>query len=86
MTTKYKSLTSRSSIHPRLSEAIRGRQSITGSKHTPFIIYGKGSHYPTNTIVQKNISNKSDIYRKHMRNNEIYMFQYEAIRCNINFL
>ncbi|RWW63702.1 hypothetical protein BHE74_00029093, partial [Ensete ventricosum] len=48
---------------------------------TPFTISGKGSHYPTNSRVQKDMSNKSDIYRKHMRNNKIYMCQYEAIRC-----
>ncbi|RWV89607.1 hypothetical protein GW17_00048238, partial [Ensete ventricosum] len=41
---------------------------------TPFTISGKGSHYPTNTEIQKDISNKRDIYRKHMRNNEIYMY------------
>ncbi|RRT49942.1 hypothetical protein B296_00030615 [Ensete ventricosum] len=46
---------------------------------TPFTISSKGSHYPTNIGVQKDISNKSRIYRKHMRNNEIYMYQYEAI-------
>ncbi|RRT74437.1 hypothetical protein B296_00010178, partial [Ensete ventricosum] len=46
---------------------------------TPFTISSKGSHYPTNIGVQKNISNKSGIYRKHMRNNKTYMCQYEAI-------
>ncbi|RWW23578.1 hypothetical protein BHE74_00038422, partial [Ensete ventricosum] len=48
---------------------------------TPFAISGKGSHYPTNTRVQKDMSNKSGIYRKHMWNNKTYMCQYEAIRC-----
>ncbi|THU58542.1 hypothetical protein C4D60_Mb03t15450 [Musa balbisiana] len=33
MTTKHKSPTSGSSIHPRLSEVIRGQQSITGFMH-----------------------------------------------------
>ncbi|RZS00024.1 hypothetical protein BHM03_00029668, partial [Ensete ventricosum] len=65
--------TSRSSIHPRLVEVKRGWQSITGSKHNPLYISGKGSHYPTNTRVQNDMSNKSGIYRKHMQNNEIYM-------------
>ncbi|RRT40436.1 hypothetical protein B296_00017367 [Ensete ventricosum] len=51
---------------------------------TPFTISNKGSHYPTNTGVQKDMSNKSGIYRKHMRNNKIYMYQYEAIRCQHN--
>ncbi|RRT43156.1 hypothetical protein B296_00008067 [Ensete ventricosum] len=32
----------------------------------------------TNTRVQKDMSNKSGISRKHMRNNEIYMCQHEA--------
>ncbi|RRT42069.1 hypothetical protein B296_00043370, partial [Ensete ventricosum] len=45
---------------------------------TLFTIFGKGSHYPTNTRVQKDMSNKSGIYRKHMRNNEIYICQHEA--------
>ncbi|RRT41656.1 hypothetical protein B296_00019324, partial [Ensete ventricosum] len=50
--------------------------SITGSKHNiPFTISSKGPEYPTNTKVQKDISNKSGIYRKHMWNNEIYMCQ-----------
>ncbi|RWW30958.1 hypothetical protein BHE74_00058029 [Ensete ventricosum] len=51
---------------------------------TPFTISSKGSHYPTNTGVQKDMSNKSGIYQKHMRNNEIYMYQYETIRCQHN--
>ncbi|RWW17671.1 hypothetical protein GW17_00018391, partial [Ensete ventricosum] len=49
----------------------------------PFTISSKGLEYPTNTRVQKDISNKSGIYRKHMWNNEIYMCQYEAIRCQL---
>ncbi|RWW72122.1 hypothetical protein BHE74_00020089 [Ensete ventricosum] len=69
-----------SSIHPHLSEVIGGRQSMRALSITPFIISSKGSHYLTNTRVQKDISNKSGIYRKHMRNNEIYMYQYEAIQ------
>ncbi|RRT78926.1 hypothetical protein B296_00002248 [Ensete ventricosum] len=73
MTVKHKSPTSGSSIHPLLSEVIGGRQSSQALSITPFIISGKGSHYPTNTRVQKDMSNKSGIYQKHMRNNEIYM-------------
>ncbi|RRT63307.1 hypothetical protein B296_00026063 [Ensete ventricosum] len=42
---------------------------------TPFTISDKGSHYPINTIVQKDIGNKISIYQKHMRNNKIYMCQ-----------
>ncbi|RRT34749.1 hypothetical protein B296_00020170 [Ensete ventricosum] len=70
MTTKHKSPTSRSSIHPRLSEVIGGRQSTRALSITPFTISGKGSHCPTNTRVQKDMSNKFGIYRKHMRNNK----------------
>ncbi|RRT38482.1 hypothetical protein B296_00021702, partial [Ensete ventricosum] len=48
--------------------------SIIGSKHNIFFtISGKGPEYPTNTIVQKDISNKSAIYQNHMWNNEIYI-------------
>ncbi|RRT49907.1 hypothetical protein B296_00002351 [Ensete ventricosum] len=73
MTTKHKSPISGSSIHPRLSEVIGGRQNIWALSITPFIISSKGSHYPTNTRVQKNMSNEFDIYHKHMWNNESYM-------------
>ncbi|RWV77564.1 hypothetical protein GW17_00061584 [Ensete ventricosum] len=58
MTTKHKSPTSRSSIHPRLSEVIGGRQSTWALSITPFTISGKGSHCPTNTRGQKDMSNK----------------------------
>ncbi|RWV79147.1 hypothetical protein GW17_00059771 [Ensete ventricosum] len=51
MTTKHKSPTSRSSIHPRLSEVIGGRQSTRALSITLFTIFGKGSHCPTNTGV-----------------------------------
>ncbi|RRT48854.1 hypothetical protein B296_00018540 [Ensete ventricosum] len=40
---------------------------------TPFTISGKGSHYPTNTGVQKNISNEFSIYQEHIRNNKSYI-------------
>ncbi|RZR87825.1 hypothetical protein BHM03_00015288 [Ensete ventricosum] len=70
---KHKSHTSRSSIHPRLREVIGGRQSTRALSITPFTIFGKDSHCPTNTGVQKDISNKFGIYRKHMRNNKSYM-------------
>ncbi|RRT47526.1 hypothetical protein B296_00021283 [Ensete ventricosum] len=40
---------------------------------TPFTISGKGSPCPTNTGVQKDISNEFGIYRKHMRNNKSCM-------------
>ncbi|RZS00993.1 hypothetical protein BHM03_00030790 [Ensete ventricosum] len=73
MTTKHKSPTSRSSIHRRLSEVIGDRQSKRALSITPFIISGKGSHCPTNIRVQKDMSNKFGIYRKHMRNSKSYM-------------
>ncbi|RRT31285.1 hypothetical protein B296_00055840 [Ensete ventricosum] len=60
---------SRSFIHPRLSEVIGGRQSTQALSITSFTISGKGLHCPTNTGVQKDMSNKFGIYRKHMRNN-----------------
>ncbi|RRT41657.1 hypothetical protein B296_00019325 [Ensete ventricosum] len=75
MTTKHKSPTSGSSIHLRLSEVSGAGKSIAGSHNIPFTISGKGPEYPTNTKVQKDMSNKSAIYRKHIRNNEIYMCQ-----------
>ncbi|RRT33693.1 hypothetical protein B296_00053884 [Ensete ventricosum] len=40
---------------------------------TPFTISGKGSHCPTNTGVQKDISNKFGIYWKHIQNNKSCM-------------
>ncbi|RWV93985.1 hypothetical protein GW17_00043519 [Ensete ventricosum] len=84
MTTKYKSPTSRSSIHPHLSEVIGGRQSTRALSITPFTISAKGSHCPTNTGVQKDIGNKFGIYRKHMRNNKSYMRRNRIIEYNIN--
>ncbi|RWV90065.1 hypothetical protein BHE74_00020088 [Ensete ventricosum] len=77
MTTKHKSLTSGSSIHPRLSEVIGGQQSKAGSSITPFTISGKGSHYPTNTRVQKDMNKEIDMHWKHMRNNESFMHHTE---------
>ncbi|RWV93975.1 hypothetical protein GW17_00043526 [Ensete ventricosum] len=73
MTIKPKSPTSRSSIHPRLSEVIGGWQSTWVLSRTPLTISGKGSHCSINTGVQKNMSNKFDIYRKHMWNNKSYI-------------
>ncbi|RRT34681.1 hypothetical protein B296_00030417 [Ensete ventricosum] len=74
MTTKHKSSTFGSSIHPRLSEVSGADKSIASSKHnTLYHFWQKSREYPTNTIVQKDINNKSGIYRKHIRNNEIYM-------------
>ncbi|RRT36920.1 hypothetical protein B296_00042957 [Ensete ventricosum] len=84
MTTKHNSRTSRSSIHPRLSEVIGGRQSTQALSITPFTISSKGSHCPTNTGVQKDMSNKFDIYRKHMRNNKSYMHLNRIIEYNID--
>ncbi|RWW29967.1 hypothetical protein GW17_00005481 [Ensete ventricosum] len=84
MTTKHKSPTSRSSIHPRLSEVIGGRQSTRALSITPFTISGKGSHCPTNTGVQKDMSNKFGIYQKHMRNNKSYIHLNRIIEYNIN--
>ncbi|RZS25797.1 hypothetical protein BHM03_00059063 [Ensete ventricosum] len=72
MTTKYKSPTSGSSIHPRLSKVIGGANTWALSI-TPFIISNKDLHYPTNTRVQKDMSNEFDIYRKHMQNNKSYI-------------
>ncbi|RRT31551.1 hypothetical protein B296_00032931 [Ensete ventricosum] len=73
MTTKHKSPTSRSSIHPRLSEVIGDRQSIPALSITSFTISDKESHCPTNTGVQKDMSNKFDIYQKHLQNNKSYI-------------
>ncbi|RWV97719.1 hypothetical protein GW17_00039473 [Ensete ventricosum] len=84
MTTKHKSPTSTSSIHPCLSELIGGRQSTRSLSITPFTISGKGSHCPTNTGVQKDMSNKFDIYRKHMWNKKSYMHLNRIIEYNID--
>ncbi|RRT32111.1 hypothetical protein B296_00056529 [Ensete ventricosum] len=84
MTTKHKSPTSRSSIHPCLSEVIEGRQSTWALSITPFTISCKGSHCPTNTEVQKDMSNKFGIYRKHMQNNKSYMCLNRIIEYNID--
>ncbi|RWV96310.1 hypothetical protein GW17_00040991 [Ensete ventricosum] len=84
MTTKHKSPTSRSSIPPRLSEVIGGRQSTRALSIASFTISGKGSHCPTNIGVQKDMSNKFDIYRKHMRNNKSYMHLNRIIEYNID--
>ncbi|RZS14556.1 hypothetical protein BHM03_00046261 [Ensete ventricosum] len=84
MTTKHRSPTSRSSIHPRLSEVIGGQQSTQALNITPFIITGKGLHCPTNTGVQKDISNKFGIYWKHMLNNKSYMCLNRIIEYNID--
>ncbi|RWV87594.1 hypothetical protein GW17_00050395 [Ensete ventricosum] len=84
MTTKHKSPTSRSSIHPRLNEVIGSRQSTRALSITPFTISGKSSYYPTNTGVQKDISNKFDIHRKHMWNNKSYMRLNRIIKYNID--
>ncbi|RWW03605.1 hypothetical protein GW17_00033232 [Ensete ventricosum] len=73
MITKHKSPKSRSSIHPRLSEVIGGQQSTWALSITPFTISGKGSHCPTNTRVQKDMSNEFGLYRKNMQNNKSYM-------------
>ncbi|RWW05505.1 hypothetical protein GW17_00031214 [Ensete ventricosum] len=75
---------SRSSINPRLSEVIGGRQSTQALSITLFIISDKGSHYPTNTKVQKDMSNKFGIYRKHMQNNKSYMCLNRIIESNID--
>ncbi|RRT33331.1 hypothetical protein B296_00015628, partial [Ensete ventricosum] len=69
---------------PRLSEVIRGRQSTRALSITPFTISGKGSYCPTNTGVQKDTSNKFDIYRKHMQNNKSYMRLNKIIEYNID--
>ncbi|RRT47093.1 hypothetical protein B296_00052878 [Ensete ventricosum] len=73
-----------SSIHQRLNKVIGGRQSTWALSITPFIISGKGSHYPTNIGVQKDMSNKFGIYRKHMRNNKSYMHLNRIIKYKIN--
>ncbi|RWV85168.1 hypothetical protein BHE74_00050083 [Ensete ventricosum] len=75
MTIKYKSPTSKSSIHPHLNEVIGAGRASQALRITPFTISGKCSHYPINIRVQKDMSNKSSIYHKHMRNKEIYMCQ-----------
>ncbi|RWW47497.1 hypothetical protein BHE74_00046505 [Ensete ventricosum] len=73
MTTKHRSPTSRSSIHPRLSEVIGGQQSTRALSISFFTISDKGSHCPTNIRVQKDMSNEFGIYQKHMRNNKSYI-------------
>ncbi|RWW42430.1 hypothetical protein BHE74_00052023 [Ensete ventricosum] len=73
MITKHKYSTSGSSIHPCVSEVIRGRQSTRALSIALFTIFGKSSHCPTNTGVQKGMSNEFGIYRKHMRNNKSYL-------------
>ncbi|RZR93158.1 hypothetical protein BHM03_00021583 [Ensete ventricosum] len=55
-----------SSVHPRLSEVIGGRQSTRALSITPFTISDKGSRCPINTGVQKGMSNEFGLYRKHM--------------------
>ncbi|RRT65229.1 hypothetical protein B296_00011235 [Ensete ventricosum] len=62
-----------SSIHPCLSEVTGDWQSTQALSITFFTISGQGSYCPTNTGVQKDISNELGIYRKHMRNNKSYM-------------
>ncbi|RWV80168.1 hypothetical protein GW17_00058600 [Ensete ventricosum] len=84
MTIKHKSHISRSSIHPRLSEFIGGQQSTRALSITSFTISGKGSHCPTNTRVQKDMSHEFDIYRRHMQNNKPYMHLNRIIEYNIN--
>ncbi|RRT33814.1 hypothetical protein B296_00044154 [Ensete ventricosum] len=79
MTTKHKSPTSGSSIHPRLSGVSGADKSIAGSEHnTIYHFWQRSRKYLTNTRVQKDMSNKSGISQKHMRNNEIYICQHEA--------
>ncbi|RWW42573.1 hypothetical protein BHE74_00051872 [Ensete ventricosum] len=65
---------SESSIHPRLSKVSGAGKSIVGSEHnTLYYFWQRSRKYPTNTRVQKNMNNKSDIYQKHIRNNKIYI-------------
>ncbi|RWV84453.1 hypothetical protein BHE74_00001252 [Ensete ventricosum] len=45
----------------------------------PFTISGKAPEYPTNTKVQKDISNKIGIYRKHIWNHKSCMCLIEII-------
>ncbi|RWW01349.1 hypothetical protein GW17_00035617 [Ensete ventricosum] len=73
MTTKHKSPTFGSSIHPCLSEVIGGWQSTQALSITPFTISSKDSRCPTNTGVPKDMSNEFSIYQKHMRTNKSYM-------------
>ncbi|RWW07120.1 hypothetical protein GW17_00029509 [Ensete ventricosum] len=75
---------SRSFIHPHLSKVIGGRQSMWALSITHFTISNKGSHCPTDTEVQKDMSNKFGIYRKHIRNNKSYMRLNRIIEYNID--
>ncbi|RWW74216.1 hypothetical protein BHE74_00017844 [Ensete ventricosum] len=80
MTTKHKSPTSGSSIHPCLSEFIGGRQSIVGSKHNSFYHFWQKftlSHKHHST--KKHVYNEIGMHLKHMRNNETCMRLYEII-------
>ncbi|RWW11099.1 hypothetical protein BHE74_00026407 [Ensete ventricosum] len=84
MIIKHKSPTSGSSIHPCLSEVNGAGKSIAGSEHNTLYHFWQISRkYPTNIGIQKDMSNKSGISRKHMRNNEIYMCQHEASTVSI---
>ncbi|RWW53352.1 hypothetical protein BHE74_00040166, partial [Ensete ventricosum] len=77
--------TSRNSIHPRLGEVRKGRQSIAGSKHNShyhflqrFIL----SHQYQST--KGHVNNEIGTHRKHIRNNETSIRLCKIIRCNIN--
>ncbi|RWW40866.1 hypothetical protein BHE74_00035491, partial [Ensete ventricosum] len=77
--------TSRSSIHPRLGEVRRGRQSIAGSKHNSLYHYWQRfilSHKHRST--KGCVNNEIGMHWKHMRNNETCMRLYRIIQWDIN--
>ncbi|RZS23720.1 hypothetical protein BHM03_00056697 [Ensete ventricosum] len=71
MTTKHKSPTSGSSIHPCLSEVNRVDRASWALSTIPFTIFSKDPKLSHKQQVQNDMSNKIGIYRKHMQNNEI---------------
>ncbi|RRT73131.1 hypothetical protein B296_00019898 [Ensete ventricosum] len=73
MINKQKYPTSGSFIHPHFSEVCGGRRASRALSIISFTISSKGLEYPTNTRVQKDMSNKRGIYQKYMQNNEIYI-------------
>ncbi|RWW02442.1 hypothetical protein BHE74_00044488 [Ensete ventricosum] len=67
-----------------MSEVIGGQQSMRALSITPFTISGKGSHCPTKTEIQKDMSNKFGIYWKHRQNNKSYIHLNRIIEYNFD--
>ncbi|RWW62245.1 hypothetical protein BHE74_00030638 [Ensete ventricosum] len=59
-----------------MSEVSGADKSIVVSEYNTLYHFWKRSRiYPINTRVEEDMSNKIGLYRKHMRNSEIYMCQ-----------